>query len=644
MNDSKNLKTQFATPERELLLLKNLVEHASDGVHVVDTQGDVVYCSIAFAELLGYSLEEALNLNVKDWDRVFPVVQIVPIIKDLIQSPRRFQTRHERKDGSQFDVEINARGIELDGEFFLYASSRDITELKQEALENKKNNAKLNSIFTTMPDAFFVINKQGIIESVNKKSTEMFGYSEQEFTGQNISMIVSDEHRSHHDQYIQNYLTTGRASIIGKTRALEAKRKDGTVFPIALNVGEALTDDGIYFTGIIRDISEIKQKQQELIWAKEQAQSAEKAKSLFLANMSHEIRTPMNGILGSLSLMEATSLDDNQREMFKIIKSCSDSLLIIINDILDISKIESGKMTIEAVNFQLQKIIEEVAFLNTNASAEKGITIHSFIDSNVPEYLVCDVVRLKQILMNLVSNAVKFSYSDSDVFINVSLLNESQDNLRVEFCVQDRGIGMSLDEQAKLFQDFSQADNSITRKFGGTGLGLAICAKLIDLMGGNIRVNSEKGIGSSFVFELDMQRGEKQEETSNHIDMSNFASHHPHKILLVEDNIVNQIVAVSMLENLGYECDVAENGQQAVDMCTEQAYSLIFMDMQMPVMDGVTATKLILKINPGIPVIAMTANALQEDKDKCLNAGMREFVTKPIVLKDIAQVIEKVSR
>jgi len=627
MSKLNNLLSKYDTPKKELSLLKLLVMNASDGVHILTQNGDVVYCSTTFADLLGYSLEEAHELNVKDWDRHFPVEDMISVIKDLIENPKIFETKHEKKNGEIFNVEINARGIELDGDFFLYASSRDITGVKKEAMVNRRNHAKLQSIFRTTPDAFFVIDSSGRIESVNDKLIKLFGLSEKELLGTNI------------DKYLKVDVT----KLVGETEELEFTSKDARVVPISINVGEARTEDGLYLTGIIRDISEQKKYQRELEDSRNKALAAEKAKSLFLANMSHEIRTPMNGILGMASLLKDTSLNPLQEEMLSIINTCGDSLLTIINDILSFSKIESGKLSIEKVSFNLKKSVEDVTSLIANIASEKRITIHSKIDNSIPQFLKSDIVRLKQIITNLLSNAVKFSPDEEQVFLDIKLTGCKGNIVKVLFSVKDNGIGMSEEEQSRLFQEFTQADEGVTRKFGGTGLGLSISSKLAKLLGGEINVESRKGEGSKFSFELEFEKGNEFQSEEQDVNYDGFEKKYPHKILLVEDNRVNQKLGEMILAKLGYKVDIAENGKVAIEACFNENYSLIFMDMQMPVMDGVTATKKILKNNKEIKIVAMTANVLEEDRQKCLDAGMLDFVSKPVRIANVASVIKSLS-
>ena len=382
----------------------------------------------------------------------------------------------------------------------------------------------------------------------------------------------------------------------------------------------------------------VKERTKELEEEKTKAQRATEAKSQFLANMSHEIRTPINGIIGLYHVLLKTELSYKQKDFLKNIGNSANSLLRIINDILDFSKIEAGKLTIDRTTFNLKKtvsnVIESVKFIVEN----KNIKIHLEYEKNLKDYFYGDSLRISQVLTNLLGNAVKFTSDYGDIYVTIIKVQ----NEKLRFTVKDTGIGLSQKEKKRLFSSFSQADSSTTRKYGGTGLGLAISKQLVELMDGEIWVESKKGVGSSFIFEIKLKESEtehlktkKQESTQEY---HNFVAN---KILLVEDNSTNQLVLLGLLEDNIKDIDIAKNGQEAVDMFEVGKYELILMDLQMPVMDGYEATKIIRKIDKKIPIIALTANAMVEEVEKTKAIGMNEHLTKPI---NVEKLFETLSR
>ncbi len=377
-------------------------------------------------------------------------------------------------------------------------------------------------------------------------------------------------------------------------------------------------------------------------------EQAVKAKSIFVANMSHEIRTPMNGILSMLTLLEDTKLTKVQQEYTSAIRSCGDGLIIVINDILDLSKLEAGKIALDKRAFNLKSLIEEVTFLFDQQAFEKGLTLNVKLDDNLAKRYVGDNIRIRQILLNLLSNAIKFT-DKGNVELMLSIVDRGMNQDSILFQVKDQGIGISVVDQNKLFKPFSQVDNSISRDFGGTGLGLVICSKLVKQMGSKMQVESAIGQGSSFAFELTLPILATHEETKEEAGQQQqileqnrlLADELPMKIMVVEDNKINQVIATKLFAKLGYDIDLADNGKEAIAAIIKQDYDIIFMDMQMPVMDGITATKKIIELQPDRypPIIAITANILKEDKEHCFAAGMIDFIHKPINVADIIRVI-----
>ncbi|HEY0846383.1 MAG TPA: response regulator [Noviherbaspirillum sp.] len=645
--------------------------------------------------------------------------------------------------------------------------------------------AQLTGILSIADDAIICVDSGQRIILFNQGAERVFGWKTEEVLGQELNRLLPQRYHAGHGKHIESFDKSGRmARKMAERQAIFAIRKDGTEFPAEASISRLEVEGDVIYTVILRDISARKAYERELELAKEKAEAAMQAKSMFLANMSHEIRTPLNAVIGMTSLLLNTRIDEEQRDYAETIRASSEVLLTIINDILDYSKIEVGKLDIERQPFDLRRCIEESLDLLSPSAAEKNLNIAYFIDDSVPASLVGDVTRLRQILVNLLSNAIKFTHH-GEVVVTVSARQLEDKRHEVQFSVRDTGIGIPEARLTELFQVFTQVDASTTRKYGGTGLGLAISKRLAEVMGGRMWVESKVGSGSTFYFTivaepsgsqlahsflqdrssamagrrvlivddnstnrrilvkqallwgmvpsaaasaiealdfvrhghafdvgiLDMSMPEMdglglaleirkyRDEHSLPLIMLTSVSNRPRddkmssvkfaaylnkpikptalfdallhamkiepqqvaasrqrtltgkladtlplKILVAEDNTVNQKVVQQLLAHLGYRADVVANGIEVLDALERQNYDVVLMDVQMPEMDGLEATRrLRARFSDGVPrVIAMTANAMPGDREKCLAAGMDAYVSKPVELEDLRAVLMSV--
>jgi len=393
-----------------------------------------------------------------------------------------------------------------------------------------------------------------------------------------------------------------------------------------------------------RNIRELKDAEETLIKEKERAETSEKTKQLFLAKMSHEIRTPMNAILGFAKLLEEGLEDEEQLKYIHIIIKSGDDLLVILNDILDFSRMEAGKIVFESLPFKSREIIKTTILMMEQKTKQKGVLLKYNIDERIPETIVGDAVRLNQVLLNLVSNAIKFT-EKGEISLSADCVDENEDNITINFGIKDTGIGIAPDKQERIFESFEQATNDTARRFGGSGLGLSIVKQIVKLQKGEIYVESELGEGSDFHFILSFSKF-KNEATGVIVQQVKtiIQSGKDIRVLVAEDNALNQLLVIKVLKKQGFETDVAENGLIAVNKHQNHDFDIILMDLQMPEMDGYEATRQIRGLDSDkkdIPIIAMSAHAIKGEYEHCMEAGMNDFISKPFDTKELYEKIFK---
>lgn len=553
----------------------------------------------------------------------------------LRDGAQHFEWQHQRVDGELFFAEVQLSRIAAGSENLVQATVRDISERKLAKQELVASEARNRAILRTMADGVVLIDSVGSILLVNDAVCELFGYEEHELLGRNVSLLMPEPHRSRHDGYLANYMTNRTYTILNRCVEFEGARTDGSTFPLELTVSELIDDQGSTFIGVIRDISERKAVQAAQEQARLQAEHLAQVKSDFLANMSHEIRTPLNAILGlaKINLRETGTANSNMAKIYE----AGQHLLNVVNDILDFSKIESGKMQLDPHPFKLAELIGEVRDLLELRVREKQLTLVVQFEGELPEWVLGDGLRLRQILLNLLSNAVKFTERG---YVAVKIGRRGDD---VRFAVMDSGIGMTEEQLQRLFTAFEQADSSTTRKFGGSGLGLAISRNLARLMGGDIDVQSAYGAGSTFVLTLPLPAAEPG-AGDNAVMAASGLRLRGMRILAAEDVELNRLVLADILNSEGAEVVFAENGQQALDLLQQHgvaAFDLVLMDIQMPVMDGYQAARRLAEIAPDLPVIGLTAHAMEDERKRCLEAGMKDRVTKPVDENALVKAILK---
>ena len=556
------------------------------------------------------------------------------------------ETLHRLGSG-RLDIPLGSPGDRADGAGEMARIADDLHRFRDALAQRDLSRQLMDAIFRHILEAVVVIGRDGRIQQVNPVTDRMFGHAPGSLIGQPVDVLMPAPHAEAHAGYLARYAAGGTPRILGVVQSLEGRMADGRRFPIRLAVNEVQVAGETLFVGVIIDMSEIVAREAALRQARDEAQAASRAKSDFLANMSHEIRTPMNGIIGMADLALDAEAEDERIDYLRIVKSSAESLLVIINDILDFSKIEAGKLTIEAVDYDLPGTLQAALAPLRAQIALKGLAFTLEIDDMVPPLVNGDPTRLRQVLLNLVSNALKFTPQGS---IRVRVDCEAgADGLFLAVAVHDTGIGIPVEKRESIFEAFSQADTSTTRQYGGTGLGLSITRRLVQLMGGELTLESTPGTGSCFRFRLPLQMAaddeapepasaadQRGDEAAADAEAADAAGGPALDVLLVEDNPINQQLALRLLEKWGHRPVLAANGADAVaQVAAGKHFDLVLMDMQMPVMGGIEATHRIRGLEAArglrpLRIVAMTANAMEGDRETCLAAGMDDYLSKPI--------------
>ncbi len=644
--------------EESETFLRAVTNTLAEGVLVRDVDQNITFVNSQACQLLGFSSEEIVgNESHALFHHHRPDGSVYPALDCEIDRAASSGEAHFledsfwRKDGSLLPVSINIAPLLYDGELTgSVISFRDITEQRRIQSALMESEERLRRIVDLTSDWIWEIDADARFTYASERVAELLGYQPSEIIGKShFDLMPPDEAKR-----VSLLINAVGSNPQGFAFLEHVKlHKLGHEVFLESSASPAFDQQGNYMgrRGVDRNITARKQAEQSLVAARDQAAASAKSKSEFLANMSHEIRTPMNGIMGMTELVLDSQLTSEQRENLELVYSSAEGLLTIINDVLDFSKIEAGKLNLEATAFNLQDLLSMTLRTLSLRVGQKGLYLTSDLVDSTPIHLIGDPARLRQILVNLVTNAIKFT-AQGGIHVKVSVSPDALDpesgmdsatHVRLRFAVKDTGIGIPAKNQESIFDAFVQADSSVNRKFGGTGLGLSICRSLVRRMHGRIWVQSAEHQGSTFFFDACFGL------TS---EVATVATMHDHQeespqnqrvldVLLVEDNPVNQQFALAVMKKAGHRVSLAENGQEAVDWVTRARFDIILMDIQMPVMDGFTATRLIREQGHTTPVIALTAHALKGFRDQCLAAGMSDYLTKPIKGSTLLDILQR---
>ena len=525
-----------------------------------------------------------------------------------------------------------------------------VTRARKRAEDQRIVRSRLAAIISTSLDAVLVVNRNGRVIEFNGAAEEIFGYARDEAIGARMDdLIVPEHYKDAHQAGMKRYLSSGEKHVIGKGQVqLEACRKNGEIFPVELSISTAESGDGEIFVSFLRDISRRVSAERELIEARDKAVAGERAKADLIAVMSHEMRTPLNGMLGMLELLEPDRLSAKDAGYVEIMRASGQQLLHHVDSVLDISRVEAGKISLKQEAFSLPALVRELVESQRSVAEHRGNTISYHVNTGGMDMVVSDPTRIRQVLLNLIGNAVKFTRNGS---ITLTATRQPETNI-VEFRVADTGIGIDPADQDRVFDDFVTLDATYSRAVGGTGLGLAIVKRLVHALEGDVGLESTKGEGSVFWVRLPLpgqsaDAPASEQETEVPPPQQEASSVAPLKILIVEDNHINRVILRDLLEQDGHMVMQATDGRMGVEMLHDNSFDLVLMNVSMPIMDGVEATRAIRKTEARgtrLPIIAVTAHALPADRERFRAAGLDDILIKPISRDGLRAIIKRYSK
>lgn len=647
---SKRFIVRRCSKQNELLRAKLALEASREGVWDWNIATNENWVSENWANMIGYTADEVMHtydfftqhIHPEDMERMVRVRE-----RYLNGQLPEYHTvfRMMAKDGQEKWILSRGRIVTWDEEgkpTRMVGTHQEITRQKKAEEAMKRHKGVLESFFTYSPDAMAHLDTSQKIIQINEQFTRLFGYTELECYHKRLDELITDETLRQEAEEISKK-TENNEFIQVET---ERTRKDGTRVPVVIRGGPVIVDGTIVgYQGIYTDITERKKEEEQIRLAKEKAEAANQIKSRFLSNMSHEVRTPMNGIHGATMLLETTPLSQDQLELVQIIRESSNRMMDTVNNLLDVSRIESEKMELKEEVFELKQVVEEVMDPFLIISDNPAVTCQIEIDEAEEAKVVGDRSKLSRVLYHLVSNAFKFTAAGI-IHVNIRMIRYDEPIAVYGFEVKDTGIGIQEDDLPKLFQRFYQLDDTYSKSYQGTGLGLAIVQKLVALMGGTVSVESTFGEGSRFSFEIPLKI---QEFSANRLEDESLdtikALDQNIRILVVEDDEISSLLLIKIARKLGVQVDVARDGLEAIRKFGERPYDMVLMDVELPNINGLEITAVIRsfekKFGERTPIIGVSARAMMQDRERCLEVGMNDYLSKPVDLEKLLKVIQE---